>query len=35
LAWLANNIPAFGARVYRENWVAQASKLAGESSLKG
>jgi predicted flap endonuclease-1-like 5' DNA nuclease len=32
LAWIANNIPAFGARVYRENWVAQASKLAGELS---
>ena len=35
LAWLANNIPAFGVRVYRENWVAQASKLAGELSEKG
>jgi predicted flap endonuclease-1-like 5' DNA nuclease len=34
LAWLANNIPAFGARVYRENWVAQASKLASEVSEK-
>jgi predicted flap endonuclease-1-like 5' DNA nuclease len=32
LAWLAKNMPAFGARVYRENWVAQASKLAGELS---
>ena len=28
LAWLANNIPNFGSRVYRENWVAQCANLA-------
>ncbi len=28
VAWLANNLPTFGARVYRENWVAQCANLA-------
>jgi predicted flap endonuclease-1-like 5' DNA nuclease len=28
VAWLASNLPTFGARVYRENWVAQAVRLA-------
>ena len=28
LAWLANNLPNFGKRVYRENWVKQCANLA-------
>ncbi len=28
VAWLSKNLPTFGARVYRENWVAQCTKLA-------
>lgn len=28
LAWLANNLPHFGSRVYREHWVEQAIRLA-------
>jgi len=28
VAWLAKNLPTFGARVYRENWVAQCVRLA-------
>ncbi len=33
LAWLSKNLPTFGARVYRENWVAQCTRLArGEST---
>ena len=28
LAWLANNLPTFGSRVYRENWVDQCFRLA-------
>lgn len=28
LAWLANNLPNFGSRVYRENWVSQCANLA-------
>jgi predicted flap endonuclease-1-like 5' DNA nuclease len=28
VAWLAKNLPNFGTRVYRENWVDQATKLA-------
>ena len=27
-AWLSKNLPTFGARVYRENWVAQCTNLA-------
>jgi predicted flap endonuclease-1-like 5' DNA nuclease/chromosome segregation ATPase len=30
LAWVANHLPNFGSRVYRENWVAQAAKLAAQ-----
>ena len=28
LAWISNNLPKFGTRVYRENWVKQSSNLA-------
>ena len=28
LAWLSNNLPNFGSRVYRENWVSQCANLA-------
>lgn len=28
VAWLSRNLPAFGSRVYRENWVDQATRLA-------
>ena len=28
IAWLAENLPTFGSRVYLENWVAQCTKLA-------
>lgn len=28
LAWVANNLPTFGSRVYRENWVDQCFRLA-------
>ncbi len=28
VAWLSKNLPTFGARVYRENWVAQCTSLA-------
>ncbi|WP_313586722.1 hypothetical protein [Aquidulcibacter sp.] len=28
IAWLSKNLPTFGARVYRENWVAQCTRLA-------
>ena len=28
VAWLAANLPTFGSRVYRENWVAQCTNLA-------
>ena len=28
VAWLSKNLPTFGARVYRENWVAQCVNLA-------
>jgi predicted flap endonuclease-1-like 5' DNA nuclease len=27
LAWLVENLPTFGTRVYRENWVAQCDRL--------
>jgi predicted flap endonuclease-1-like 5' DNA nuclease len=27
LAWLSQNLPTFGTRVYRENWVAQCDRL--------
>ena len=28
LAWISNNLPKFGTRVYRENWVKQSANLA-------
>jgi predicted flap endonuclease-1-like 5' DNA nuclease len=28
LAWLANNLPHFGSRVYREHWIEQSIQLA-------
>ena len=28
VAWLAENLPTFGSRVYRENWVSQCTNLA-------
>ncbi|HQY09235.1 MAG TPA: hypothetical protein PK797_11060 [Burkholderiaceae bacterium] len=28
LAWIAHHLPNFGSRVYRENWVTQAARLA-------
>jgi predicted flap endonuclease-1-like 5' DNA nuclease len=27
-AWVAANLPNFGGRVYRENWMAQSARLA-------
>ncbi|HMW24491.1 MAG TPA: hypothetical protein PKC59_13730, partial [Burkholderiaceae bacterium] len=30
VAWVAHHLPNFGSRVYRENWVAQAAKLAAQ-----
>lgn len=35
VAWLAKNLPNFGTRVYRENWVDQAAKLARGDMTKG
>jgi predicted flap endonuclease-1-like 5' DNA nuclease len=34
VAWLARNLPNFGSRVYRENWVEQAARLAAEARDK-
>jgi hypothetical protein len=34
LYWLVENLPEFGARVFRENWVAQAVELAREAQSK-
>ncbi|WP_085338719.1 hypothetical protein [Aquidulcibacter paucihalophilus] len=34
LAWLSKNLPTFGARVYRENWVAQSVRLARGEPLR-
>jgi NADH-quinone oxidoreductase subunit E len=31
VAWVAQNLPHFGSRVYRENWVAQAARRAQQS----
>jgi predicted flap endonuclease-1-like 5' DNA nuclease len=28
VTWLSKNLPTFGARVHRENWVAQCTNLA-------
>ncbi|MEX8495163.1 hypothetical protein [Sphaerotilus sp.] len=33
LAWVANHLPNFGSRVYRENWIAQAARLAARPSM--
>jgi predicted flap endonuclease-1-like 5' DNA nuclease len=34
LAWVAHHLPNFGSRVYRENWIAQAAKLAAQQSIR-
>ncbi|WP_310460575.1 hypothetical protein [Sphaerotilus sp.] len=34
LAWVANHLPNFGSRVYRENWIAQSAKLATRQSMR-
>lgn len=33
LAWVAQHLPNFGTRVYRENWVAQAARLAAQQTM--
>jgi predicted flap endonuclease-1-like 5' DNA nuclease len=35
VAWLAENLPTFGSRVYRENWVAQCTNLARGKPARG
>jgi predicted flap endonuclease-1-like 5' DNA nuclease len=35
VAWLAENLPTFGSRVYRENWVAQCTNLARGNPARG
>jgi predicted flap endonuclease-1-like 5' DNA nuclease len=35
LAWVALHLPNFGSRVYRENWIAQAARLAARQSSRG
>ena len=35
VAWLADNLPTFGSRVYRENWVSQCTNLARGLPPKG
>lgn len=35
VAWIAKNLPNFGTRVYRENWVDQAVKLARGEMTEG
>lgn len=35
VAWLADNLPTFGSRVYRENWVAQCTNLARGNAARG
>jgi predicted flap endonuclease-1-like 5' DNA nuclease len=35
VAWLAENLPTFGSRVYRENWVAQCTNLARGLPTRG
>ncbi len=35
VAWLAGSLPTFGTRVYRENWVDQAAKLAKGEMTEG
>jgi predicted flap endonuclease-1-like 5' DNA nuclease len=34
LAWVAHHLPNFGSRVYRENWIAQAAKLAAQQPIR-
>ena len=34
LAWVANHLPNFGSRVYRENWIAQSAKLAAQQPVR-
>jgi predicted flap endonuclease-1-like 5' DNA nuclease len=35
VAWLSENLPTFGSRVYRENWVAQCTNLARGLPARG
>jgi predicted flap endonuclease-1-like 5' DNA nuclease len=35
LAWVARHLPNFGKRVYRENWVRQATELAQTGVMEG
>jgi predicted flap endonuclease-1-like 5' DNA nuclease len=35
VAWLSENLPTFGSRVYRENWVAQCTNLARGMPARG
>jgi predicted flap endonuclease-1-like 5' DNA nuclease len=35
VAWLSDNLPTFGSRVYRENWVAQCTNLARGKPARG
>jgi predicted flap endonuclease-1-like 5' DNA nuclease len=35
VAWLSENLPTFGSRVYRENWVAQCTNLARGKPARG
>jgi predicted flap endonuclease-1-like 5' DNA nuclease len=35
VAWLAEHLPTFGSRVYRENWVAQCTNLARGLPARG
>jgi predicted flap endonuclease-1-like 5' DNA nuclease len=35
VAWLSENLPTFGSRVFRENWVAQCTNLARGLPAKG
>lgn len=35
VAWVAHHLPNFGSRVYRENWVAQAARLAAQRDAGG
>lgn len=35
VAWLSENLPTFGSRVYRENWVSQCTNLARGKPARG
>ncbi len=35
IAWVARHLPNFGKRVYRENWVRQATELAQSGATEG